>query len=544
MAGQHSEHMVIKSIFVDNFKSLRNFNLSFNADLNIIVGNNEAGKSTILEAIDLALTGQLKGKPIFGEISQFLFNQDAVSQFKNSVLSKTPTQPPKITIEIYLEDQPEVVHLKGTNNTKRKNCPGISLIIEFDEENYLDMYQEYIKETNESFTIPIEYYAVKWYGFDYSPIHTRKVPIKSWFIDTTNHRLQSGTDTYIKQVLSALPNKEKAQLSLAYRNLKESFGEHQALIAVNTLIAEKQGALSDHDLKVSFDVSQKSAWESNLTSYLRGIPFQHIGKGEQSTLKMLLSLELKGQDKQVLLIEEPETHLSHSNMANLISKIALHSAGKQVIITTHSGFVLNKLGLGKVIILGDGGQSISLKGLANKDTERYFMKLPGFDTLRLALADKVILVEGPSDELFVQKAYMQTHNGRLPLDDGIDVITVRGLAFERFLEVAVEIKKTVAVVTDNDGEPENLNSKYSAYATNEDVLLCYSQNAALKTLEDHIVDCNDFQILNNVLGYKTKDKDALLARMKNKNNKTEWAMKVFESNQSFNIPDYVQKAIK
>jgi predicted ATP-dependent endonuclease of OLD family len=32
-------------------------------------------------------------------------------------------------------------------------------------------------------------------------------------------------------------------------------------------------------------------------------------------------------------------------------------------------------------------------------------KLPGYDTLRLILCNKAILVEGPSDELIVQKAY-------------------------------------------------------------------------------------------------------------------------------------------
>lgn len=39
------------------------------------------------------------------------------------------------------------------------------------------------------------------------------------------------------------------------------------------------------------------------------------------------------------------------------------------------------------------------------DTYSYFKKLPGYDTLRLILAHRVILVEGPSDDLIVQHAY-------------------------------------------------------------------------------------------------------------------------------------------
>ena len=43
-----------------------------NPDLNIIVGNNECGKSTLLEAIHLALSGQLNGRPIQTELHPHL----------------------------------------------------------------------------------------------------------------------------------------------------------------------------------------------------------------------------------------------------------------------------------------------------------------------------------------------------------------------------------------------------------------------------------------------------------------------------------------
>ena len=37
--------------------------------MNIVVGDNEAGKSTILEAVNLALTGYLNGRNIRNELS-------------------------------------------------------------------------------------------------------------------------------------------------------------------------------------------------------------------------------------------------------------------------------------------------------------------------------------------------------------------------------------------------------------------------------------------------------------------------------------------
>lgn len=41
---------------------------------------------------------------------------------------------------------------------------------------------------------------------------------------------------------------------------------------------------------------------------------------------------------------------------------------------------------------------------------------------------QAILVEGDSDELIVQRAYMDSHRGKLPISDGIDIISV-GISF-------------------------------------------------------------------------------------------------------------------
>ena len=41
----------IKSLHIENYKCYENVDVEFNNSTNIIVGNNEAGKSTILEAI-------------------------------------------------------------------------------------------------------------------------------------------------------------------------------------------------------------------------------------------------------------------------------------------------------------------------------------------------------------------------------------------------------------------------------------------------------------------------------------------------------------
>jgi Predicted ATP-dependent endonuclease of the OLD family len=109
--------------------------------------------------------------------------------------------------------------------------------------------------------------------------------------------------------------------------------------------------------------------------------------------------------------------------------------------------VANKLGLENLILLNQH-RTMRLSDLSSTE---FFKKMAGYDTLRLILCKKAILVEGDSDELIVQKAYMEKHNGCLPIQDGIDVISV-GTAFLRFLEIADKLHKDTVVITDNDGD--------------------------------------------------------------------------------------------
>ena len=53
--------MFIRKLRVTNFKKFRGNEFDFNDDINIIVGDNESGKSTLLEAIELCLSANNLG---------------------------------------------------------------------------------------------------------------------------------------------------------------------------------------------------------------------------------------------------------------------------------------------------------------------------------------------------------------------------------------------------------------------------------------------------------------------------------------------------
>lgn len=174
---------MLKKIHIENYKTFKNLNLEFNKEINIIVGNNEAGKSTLFEAINLALTGKIYDKPIFYELSPYIFNNDTIQDFVSNVKAGNKVTPPKILIEVYFDAE-----YKGNNNSNDEDCPGIKLSIELDNDAYSDLYSEYISKKEEIETIPIEYYTVEWLSFANKPIKSLKLPVRSQIINNLEHR--------------------------------------------------------------------------------------------------------------------------------------------------------------------------------------------------------------------------------------------------------------------------------------------------------------------------------------------------------------------
>jgi predicted ATP-dependent endonuclease of OLD family len=533
--------MKINKIYIQNFKGIESFDFDLNTGLNILVGNNETGKSTILEAIYLCLTGIFRGRRIQNEFSPFLFNKNTYDSYLKSIIDGKNLDIPKLIIELYLHPDENVSRLVGTNNTKGENVPGVKIETELDAE-FIEGYQNFIACPENVKTFPSEYFKVNWFSFANHPLTKTSIPVNATLIDATSIRLQYGTDYYLNKIINDhLSPKEKTELSIEYRKLKESFSEQTSINAINSKLAETRGEISDKEMKVSLDISTKASWEANLIPYLDDIPFDYIGQGDQSISKILLALDRQTEFSDLILIEEPENHLSFVNMSKLINKIKVKCEGKQILISTHSTYVANKLGLENLVLFGPCQKIMKLTTLP-EDTQEYFKRLPGYDTLRFILSDKVILVEGPSDELFVQKAYRKQNDNKLPIEDGVDIISVRGLSFKRFLQIAKIIKNQVVVITDNDGDfEEKVKNKYLEFEDDQNIKIYADNDNDYQTLESQIVKFNELKTLNAILNRTDEEETDILNYMKN--NKTECALRFFETNEDFIIPEYIANAI-
>lgn len=542
--------MKIRKLYIRNFKCFNGaFSIDFTNGVNILVGNNEVGKSTILEAIHLALTGVLNGRYLRNELSQYLFNNEVVKAFISGVKTGANPTLPDILIEVFF-DEDENARFEGDGNSERNKAAGLSFKIEFDNE-YLNAYNELVK--NEFETIPIEFYKITWRSFSRDAVNSRVIPLKSVLIDSSSHRYYNGSDIYISRIIKNNLNEEqKVDISQAFRKLKEVFMGDDSIKAINEQIKSNSQISTTKNVEISVDLSSKDAWETTLMTYLDQVPFHQIGKGEQCIVKTNLSLShKKSEEASLILLEEPENHLTHSKLNEFIKSITDNSGEKQLIISTHSSFVANKLGLRNLNLLNVDKQTGKRKTFRlselDTSTQQYFARLAGYDTLRLILCKKAILVEGDSDELIIQRVYMDKNKGKLPIEDGIDVISVRGLAFKRFLDISKKLEILTAVVTDNDGKYEKkVTKKYKDYENINCITIFADENNELNTLEPQFVEANKETLETFCKAIKINHKrydsvKKLVNYMES--NKTEWALNLFETDEKVKYPEYINKVI-
>lgn len=545
--------MNITKIKINNFKKLKQFEFEPCSSMNILVGNNNEGKSTIFEAIHLALTGYYRGKYIRNCITQDIFNEECVKEYILGINTEKNTPLPILNIELFFDDIPELL---GTNNSDQEDKSSINFSIEFDN-SFEKEYKAFIEKGNIT-TLPIEYYKVTWHcsANDDSEMTTRSIPIKSVLIDTSDSNLRNSSDTCISKIIKEkLEEEEIIDISQTYREVRDQFINSPTIMNINERLT-KEDHLMGNTIQMDVEMLNKSEWEKAIITKINSIPFENVGKGEQATLRIELSLKNpKAEKAGIILLEEPENHLTYSKLNRLLNDVEKQSGRKQIFVTTHSSFVANKLGLKKIILLRE--QNTMKFDDLTEDTQEFFMKKPGYDTLRFLLCKKAILVEGDADELVVQRAYKDKYQ-KLPIEDEIDVISV-GTTFLRFLEMADKLKKETIVVTDNDGDITALESKYSNYLgenVKEYIQIYYDEETHINqgglvaknegkfnydTLEPCLLRANTLEIINRVLGKGYFSDDDLIKYMVG--NKTECALKIFNAEENINYPNYIKKAI-
>lgn len=514
----------IKRLVLRNFKRFKTLELEFDPDLNILVGGNEAGKSSVLQALDIVLSASRHKVEALG--LETLFNAECIADFLDG--ERKIENLPELLVEVYLDGIDDQYDLDGRNNSKCADYLGMKMVCKPVDEYTKDI-QAILAEKHKSF--PFEYYAILFQTFTDDNILPYKKPLKHLLIDSSQINNEYATREYTRSMYAA--NATVAQRnfhSFEYRKAKSKFKQDVFKVMNDALDTYK------------FDVrtSPKASVETDIIITEDDIPIESKGKGRQCFIKTEFALRNRKQALDVLLLEEPENHLSHVHMHKLIERIQT-SEKKQLFIATHSSFIATRLNLRKVLILSEQKPSepTFLKDLS-QETADFFMKAPDNNVLELALCKKAILVEGDAEFILMDALYKNSAKGTSIDADGVHVISVDGTSFKRYFELAGQLGIKIAAIRDNDHDYQtNCADNYAEFVS-ASIMVFADVNNARHTFEVCIYEDNksicDDQFL---VGRKTLTVQDYMLK-----NKTDVAFQLLEKKGAKLVaPGYIQEAV-
>ena len=511
----------IEKIILHNFKRFSHLELEVFSDLNIFIGDNESGKSSILQAIDLVSHGSRHRVETIG--LDRLFNVKVISQFMAS--NRDINNIPEMFVELYLENDTDP-RLNGNNNSKHLNAFGLRMKCMCDS-NYSLQVAQILQ--NESPVFPLEFFTITFETFAGVAYNGYTKWLKTISIDNSQIGSPYAMREYVHNIYEGkVKEAERALNRYAYHTAKKNF-QKENLEKYNKGIAPYKFCIkdtSDDNVETSISLEENE------------IPIENKGTGMQCFIKTELALNSAVDDIDVVLIEEPETHLSYMNMQKLI-EIINGSHSRQLFISTHSDLISTRLGLKKCILLNSSSDTYAkLTGLTSQ-TAKFFMKAPDNNMLQFVLSNKVILVEGDAEFILMEAMYKQT-TGKELAKSGIGVIAVDGKCFKRYLEIANIIGIKVAVITDNDNDVDaNIIENYRNYVTNNTKVFSDNDNER-NTFEVCIYEDNEAMLDKEFCRLRTRTTlEYMLA------NKAEAAFRILEDHaDDINVPQYIQDAIK
>lgn len=368
----------IDGIYIDGIRSFKKFHMEFNEGINILVGPNGVGKSTIISIVSSLISGTNRDNE-FKEKEYFLY-----LYFKN------------ITIDDYFINSIDMTSLRlyngpltGDLSENLKSCSlamqdnpiNASLVTKSElEGKVVDIYYPKIKINTENF--------------------------KSYFIPVI---LKLGEKYYLTHDMSGF---EKAffKSSLTFSNDENSefMRKYKKKIEENVVIRKQ---FEEFQLVASKKFN-KIAKNEDHTFYYSTIPemrievtnsqdkpISQLSTGEaQLELLKLFNKACDELSSMYIFLDEPEVHLNYGQLSYLTDLMNdLSTSRRQIFISTHSTYFIRNSDFKSLKYLKLVKTITKVISIKDKEMRQYLLYPEIF------FAEKIIIVEGMADSVFIQR---------------------------------------------------------------------------------------------------------------------------------------------
>lgn len=496
--------MYLKELKIRNFRSIKDITLNFSRGINILIGENNAGKTTIIDVLRICLGYR---------------DQDGLRVNKNDFYISQYDEPLK--------------HIEFDLSFEKDKNEEIGYFIEmYDaEKDTLDLHFRFsIKQYDKYERIHSEVWGGKNEGAHIpSEVFHSFIQVYLGAIRDAERYLRPGRYNQLGDLIIGLDEKnisneykredmveefsgniEKSTFSSYIKEVKKQYiAKHLNKItfeddaSLNLLPIDQDFEEISKNLKIKIPLTKDETNNKYLELYQNG-----LGQNNLIYISILLSRldDLSKSDDSLylsLLIEEPEAHLQPQlqnlffSYLNELNEELNDKKSFQVFITSHSPTITAKADLDSLIILqrdyeNENVVCADFESLSfNDENKEYLQKFLDVTKSQLLFSKRVIFVEGISEALLIP---VFAEKLKYNLDEmGVEVVMLNGVSFKHFVPLFDENNELLfkgAIITDKDRkELDNAESdtfKKLEEKENKNLKVC----GAEKTLEYDLLICN------------------------------------------------------
>lgn len=586
--------MYLSRFHISKFRVFDDITLYFKDGINVLIGENNSGKTAIIDALRICLGC---GKP------------DNYVYIQESDLHINPEEPSEINAVIQFDLIFEFGHASIEREcfydfiSQDKDNPDhqtIQLHLKFVQES--TGKRKYFKRIiwggdNEGQQVPYESLQEIFYTY-LSPLRDAVSCLRPYSYDNKTSQLFNQLTQYNKDGETILLNEEKKK-SLA-KNLYQIFDDdaydwkHILTAGKSKVNAHLEGTgitLKHPNIEMRYvgrefsDVVRGIELKCPVYKTLEAgqeqkyFTLSQNGLGENNlifTSVVLGDLINRCEDHDLeiynaLLVEEPEAHL-HPQYQNTFFEYLneLQGKGLQIFVTSHSPTITAKSDVDNISVLQRRQsiiQSFSFDELSEKDypkeSKRHLRKFLDTTKAQLFFANGVLLVEGIAEAIIIPILAKKFLTPTIDLcKRGIELVNIGGVAFNHFgllFNNDNERKRLLskcAIITDSD--PKD-NGDMSDRAQNAKALEKHNLKVCLAphTLEYDLFEQSGHNksIMREVyrkMHAQTDDLSGdftvstLMEKLKSNKDKAEFALQLYdrlEKEEAFDVPDYIIEAI-
>lgn len=450
--------MYLSKINIKNFRAIDNLEVQFNKGITILTGENNVGKTAIMDALRLVTlhssdfdalritTDDFHNDNVEDAIEihaefQELSTSDEIGMFEALAFDKSGG--------VYAQINSVTTYSADSNKVKTRTSGGLATAA-----NPVSSIYDYIDATY------------------MKPLRDPAQSLKSSRF--------SYPAKYLNDKLSAEQKSDMEELARSFNDsLANKEGIMEAERLYNSVFSDIIGLQSPQDIKLIFNEPNFLRLVSDIKTKIDSKEYHLNGLGYNNILVIafIIAAHQHILDRyKILIIEEPEAHL-HPLMQRLLltylqKTVKSCDGNTQVIISTHSPVFASKAKVENVCHITrypSAVQATSLFDIVNNEacdalyhlSDKQKRKLERFlDVTRAELffSKKIILVEGIAEALILPSVAKSIG---FEIDEcGVTIINCHGLNFEMFIPILERMGIKTAIITDTDKKTKDEESLY------------------------------------------------------------------------------------